>query len=223
MATHTHPKIDAFYEFLDRPIRLGARIVLALLVIPMALSLVTPLWRMSMVAPQYPRGLRIDLYSYRLAGGNNDHDITEINELNHYIGMTKVSRESMSDLDWLPFAFGLLIVVALRAAAIGSVRSLIDLSVLVGYVAMFSMARFVYKLYTFGHFLDPRAPVHIEPFMPVVLGTKQVANFTTHSYPLVGTYLVLVFTGGLFALTAWHLLRGYRERWGGPATSRSSN
>lgn len=223
MASHPHPKIDAFYEFLDRPIRLGARIVLALLVIPMALSLVTPLWRMSMVAPQYPRGLRIDLYSYRLAGGNHDHDIAEINELNHYIGMTKVSRESMSDLDWLPFAFGLLIVVALRAAAIGSVRSLIDLSVLVGYVAVFSMARFVYRLYTFGHYLDPRAPVHIEPFMPVVLGTRQVANFTTHSYPLVGTYLVLVFTGGLFALTAWHLVRGYHERWGGPATSESSN
>jgi copper chaperone NosL len=219
MASQTHPKIDAFYEFLDRPIRLGARIMLALLVIPMALSMTQPLWRMRMVAPQYPHGLRIDVYTYKLAGGNNDHDIAEINELNHYIGMMKVDRESMSDLSWLPFAFGLLIVVALRAAAIGSVRSLIDLSVLVGYVALFSMARFVYKLYTFGHFLDPHAPVHIKPFMPVVLGTKQVANFTTHSYPLTGTFLVLVFAGGIFALTAWHLLRGYRERWGGLAAA----
>ncbi len=219
MATHPHPKIDAFYEFLDKPIRLGARIVLALLVIPMALSMTQPLWRMSMVAPQYPHGLRIDLYTYKLVGGNNDHDLAEINELNHYIGMMKVNRESMSDLDWLPFAFGLLIVIALRAAAIGSVRSLIDLSVLVGYVALFSMARFVYKLYTFGHFLDPRAPVHIEPFMPVVLGTKQVANFTTHSYPQIGTFMVLVFAFGIFALTAWHLVRGYRARWGGPAAA----
>ncbi len=219
MTSHTHPKIDAFYEFLDRPIRLGARIVLALLVIPMALSMTQPLWRMKMVAPQYPHGLQIDVYTYKLAGGNHDHDIAEINELNHYIGMMKVNRESMSDLSWLPFAFGLLIVIALRAAAIGSVRSLIDLSVLVGYVAVFSMARFVYKLYTFGHFLDPHAPVHIEPFMPVVLGTKQVANFTTHSYPLTGTFLVLVFAGGIFALTAWHLLRGYRERWGGSAAA----
>jgi copper chaperone NosL len=219
VTSHPHPKIDAFYEFLDRPIRLGARVLLALLVIPMTLGMVQPLWRMSMVAPQYPHGLRIDLYSYKLAGGNDNHDITEINELNHYIGMMKVDRESMSDLSWLPFAFGLLIVIALRAAAIGSVRSLIDLSVLVGYVAVFSMARFVYKLYTFGHYLDPRAPVHIEPFMPVVLGTKQVANFTTHSYPLVGTYLVLVFAFGIFALTAWHLWRGYRERWGGPAAA----
>jgi copper chaperone NosL len=219
MASRPHPKIDAFYEFLDRPIRLGARIVLGLLLVPMALSMTQPLWRMKMVAPQYPHGLQINMYTYKLTGGNNDHDIAEINELNHYIGMMKVDRESMSDLSWLPFAFGLLIVIALRAAAIGSVRSLIDLSVLVGYVAVFSMARFVYKLYTFGHYLDPRAPVHIEPFMPVVLGTKQVANFTTHSYPLVGTYLVLVFAFGIFALTAWHLWRGYRERWGGLAAA----
>jgi hypothetical protein len=173
---------------------------------------------MSMVAPQYPRGLKVDLYWYKLAGGNNDHDITEINELNHYIGMQTIDRQSMSDIDWLPFAFGLLIVIALRAAAIGTVRSLVDLTVLLGYVTVFSMARFVYKLYTFGHFLDPKAPVHIEPFMPVVLGTKQVANFTTHSYPQAGTYLVVLFAGGIALVTVWHLVRGYRERWGrGPA------
>ena len=37
-------------------------------------------------------------------------------------------------------------------------RSLIDLCVSFGYFSVFSMARFVYRLYVFGHDLDPRAP-----------------------------------------------------------------
>ena len=40
-----------------------------------------------MFAPQYPDGLRLDIYSYKLEGGNNGQDLKEINLLNHYIGM----------------------------------------------------------------------------------------------------------------------------------------
>ena len=214
LETMLRPLVDRFEEFLDEPIRFRSRILLVLLVVPLVLSFTQPLWRISMEAPQYPQGLYLDVYAYKLGGGHEGHDIQEINELNHYIGMHHIDRSEFQDLDWIPFAIGLLAILALRAAAIGKVRSLIDLSVLIGYVGVFSLARFVYKLYVFGHDLDPHAPVNIKPFMPVVIGTKQVANFTTHSWPNLGTIFMSVFAAGVLLIAAWHCWVGYREAWG---------
>jgi hypothetical protein len=87
---------------------------------------------------------------------------------------------------------------------------LIDLLVVTGYVAAFSMGRFVYKLYVFGHTLDPEAPLTMRPFTPAIFGSKQIANFTTHSYPQLGTLYIGVFTAGVIALLVWHLVAGRR-------------
>lgn len=211
--------VDRFQEFLDEPIRFRSRFLLAVLVVPLLLSFTQPLWRISMDAPQYPGGLYIDVYAHKLGGGHDGHDITEINELNHYIGMRPIVQSEFADLDWIPFALGLLAILTLRAAAVGNVRSLVDLSVLATYVAAFSFARFVYKLYVFGHDLDSRAPVNVAPFMPAVLGSKQVANFTTHSWPEWGTAFMAVFAVGILGVTMWHCWLGYREAWGGGAGS----
>lgn len=212
---NVQPLVDRFQAFLDEPIRFGSRFVLALLVVPLILSFTQPLWRISMEAPQYPQGLYLDVYAYKLDGGHEGHDIEEINQLNHYIGMRPIERSAFADLDWIPFALGLLAILTLRAAAVGTVRSLVDLTVLTSYIAVFSFARFVYKLYVFGHDLDPRAAVNIDPFMPAVIGSKDVANFTTHSWPHWGTGLMTVFGVGVLVVTAWHCWVGYREAWGG--------
>ncbi len=204
-------RFDRFYAELDRPLHRWARVAVILLALPMALSFTQPLWRIKMEAPQYPHGLYMDIYSYKLGGGHDGHDITEINELNHYIGMMKIVEGAMKDLNWIPFAFGALILLALRAGAIGSIRTLVDLSVIVVYVSLFSLVRFWYQLYTFGHSLDPHAAVHVAPFMPVMLGTKQIANFTTHGYPMAGTVLVAAFALGLMGITAWHLASEWRK------------
>jgi len=215
------PLVDRFEQFLDEPVRFRSRFLLVLLVIPLLLSFTQPLWRISMEAPQYPQGLYLDVYAWKLGGGHDGHDIQEINELNHYIGMHTIARSEFADLDWIPFALGLLAILALRVAVIGKVRSLIDLAVLTGYVGAFSLARFGYKLYVFGHDLDPRAAVSIDPFMPVVLGTKQVANFTTHSWPSLGTAFLSVFALGVLATAAWHCWIGYREAWSKGAAPRT--
>jgi copper chaperone NosL len=202
-----HP-MARFYEFLDRPIHGAGRVLLALAVIPLLLSFGEPLWRIRLEAAQYPRGLTMDIFSHKLEGGNHGQHIQEINTLNHYIGMHKIDRGELSDLDWIPFALGLLAILALRCAAIGNVRALVDLAVLTVYVIGFSMVRFVYKLYVFGHNLDPSAPLTVKPFTPAIFGSKQVANFTTHSYPMTGTFLVSGFIFVVLGLTVWHLVSG---------------
>ena len=200
--------VDRFYDFLSRPLIKSARLVLLTLAVPLALCLTQPIWRISMEAPQYRNGLYLDIYTYKIEGGNNGQHLTEINLLNHYIGMHKLDRAAMSDLDWLPFALGGLLILALRVAAIGNVRSLIDLVVLTLYVSGFAFARFVFTLYKFGHELDPEAPVKTAPFTPAILGSKQVANFTTHSFPSLGSYLLAVFVVGVIGVTLWHLIAG---------------
>jgi hypothetical protein len=212
----SHPYLDRFHAFLGAPIRYRGRALLALLVIPLLLSFTQPLWRISMEAPQYPEGLHIDIYAYKLGGGHEGHDIAEINELNHYIGMQPIERAQMNDLDWIPFVFGALALLVLRGAVVGNVRSLVDLCVLITYVTLFALARFAYKLYSFGHYLDPRAPFHVDPFMPAMLGSKVVGNFTTHSWPMAGTLLVGAFAVGVVSLTVWHLYAGYVEAWRKP-------
>lgn len=205
-----HP-LDRFYAFLDRPLFGWGRLILVLVTIPLVLAFTEPLWRISMKAPQYPQGLYMDIYAHKIEGGNGGQHIQEINTLNHYIGMHKIDRAELSDLDWIPFGLGLLMLLALRCAAIGNVRTLIDLAVLAGYIGAFAFGRFVYKLYVFGHNLDPAAPFKLDPFTPAIVGTKQIANFTTTSGPQLGSYYIGVFFTGVMGVLAWHLIAGRRR------------
>jgi copper chaperone NosL len=199
---------DSFWEFLDIPLRGGARILLVVLIVPLLLSFAFPLWRISMKAPQYPNGLTMDVYSYQLVGGNDGHDVEEINMLNHYIGMHAITRDELRDLDWMPFGLIAMALLALRAALIGNVRTMIDLSMIAAYISLVAFGRFVYMLWDFGHHLAPKAPVKVEPFMPVVFGSKQIANFMTHSMPQMGSFLMGVFTMGIWGITLFYLWRG---------------
>ncbi len=200
-----------FHSVLGRPLRARSRILLLGLLLPLVASLFVPLWRIRMVAPQYPQGLRMDIHASRLTGGHDGHDIAEINNLNHYIGMAKIEQSSIPELGWIPFAFGVLGLLAMRAAVIGVIRDLVDLSVLLVYVTAFFFARFVLMLYNYGHRLDPHAAFQVKPFMPAVIGTKQVANFTTHSLPQWGTLLVGIFAIGVVLIAAWHIRTEWRN------------
>ncbi len=202
--------LEGFYAFLERPLKLPSRLMLAGLVIPLALTFLFPLWRISMVAPQYPNGLYMDVYAHKVDGGHDAHDIVEINELNHYLGMKPIDRAALTDLDWIPFALGLLALLALRTAAIGNVRTLVDLVVVSGYVATFAFARFIYRLWYFGHSLSPDAPIKLTPFTPAIIGKKQVANFAVESWPQGGTICVTIYLVGIVGILVWHLISGRR-------------
>jgi copper chaperone NosL len=202
------PALTKFYEFLDRPLFGWGRVALAALAIPLILAFTAPLWKISMKAPQYPKGLSMEIYAYTIEGGHGGQDIKEINGLNHYIGMHKIDRAELSDLDWIPFALAGLVLLTLRCAVIGNVRALIDLVVISSFVATFSMLRFVYKLYVFGHNLDPTAAITVKPFTPAIFGEKQIANFHTEAWPQLGSVYIGVFLVGLIAIAAWHLVAG---------------
>ena len=194
-----------FHALMTEPLVPWTRVLLLALLIPLALSFTQPLWNIHLVAPQLSHGLDLDIYTHTIEG-----DIEEINTVNVSIGMARIDPQAFSELDWLPFALGALILLTLRVAALGDVRSLIDLAVLLSYFSVFSLTRFHYILYRFGQNLDPYASVEVEPFTPAMFGTQQIADITTSTCPQGGTWLIGVFALGVVCLTAWHVVRGLR-------------
>ena len=133
---------------------------------------------MHLVAPQYSDGLDLYIWPYKIQGGGlNGQHLAEINNLNHYIGMKAIEQADFLEMIWMPFVFGLIILLILRAMVFGEMNNVVDLFALYTYFGLFSIGSFWYRLYQYGHNLDPRAPVHIEPFTPLLIGVKQIANF----------------------------------------------
>lgn len=204
-------ELSKFYAFLAKPLFFRARFVLAALVVPLGLSFFFPLWRIELESPQYPSGLSLDVYAHTLQSGHGGADLREINILNHYIGMRVLDRHDFGDLDWLPFAIGLVGILALRCAAIGEVRSLVDVVVTSFYAFGFAMVRFVLSLHRYGTELDPDAPVKVQPFHPPIVGSITVGDVTTHGSPQLGAYLLGIFVLGLTATLVVHLVVGRRR------------
>jgi hypothetical protein len=175
-------------RFLDAPLGGRPRTLLVAASLLLGAIYVFPLWRMTMFAPQYPEGLRMAIYSYKLEGGHQGQDIREINLLNHYIGMRDLVAEDFNEFKWMPFVVGALGLLFLRAAVHGTIAHLVDVVVLYVYFSAFALWSFAYKLYSYGHTLDPTAAVKIDPFMPPMFGFKQLANFEVYSYPAAASY-----------------------------------
>jgi hypothetical protein len=197
-------------RFLDRSIDGRARLVILLATLLLAATYVFPLWNLTMFAPQYPDGLRLDIYSYTLAGGNGGQDVKEINVLNHYIGMHDLAQESFAEFQWMPFVIGAIGLLLLRAAVHGTVAALLDVTMLLLYFGAFSAWSFGYKLYRYGHDLAPDAPITVAPFMPPAFGYQQIANFEIYSYPRAGTYVMVAAMVLLVATLAWTWWRARR-------------
>ena len=185
--------LRAEHAFLQQPLNLWSRLLLLLGAMVVAGSLFFPLWKLHLVAPQDAEGLEMKIFAYKLVGGNDGQDLVEINNLNHYIGMRHISQEDFTEMQVMPFMFGLFILLSLRAAVFGYMGTVIDLFMIAFYFGAFSIGAFYYRLYSFGHNLDRAAPMNVEPFTPLLLGTQKIANFTQSSYPEMGTYLLWAF------------------------------
>ncbi|HSL22390.1 MAG TPA: hypothetical protein VK886_12710 [Vicinamibacterales bacterium] len=196
-------------RLLDAPLDLPPRVTMLVAALLLLAIYLFPLWNLTMFAPQYQDGLRLDIYSYKLESGNNGQDIKEINVLNHYIGMRDLAAEDFTEFKWMPFVVGAIGLLILRAIVHGKFAHLLDVIVLVLYFSAFSLWSFAYKLWWYGHNLSPQAAVKVDPFMPPMFGYRQLANFEVYSYPALASYamgaavLLLVVAAGM----AWRQLR----------------
>lgn len=149
-------------------------------------SMFFPWWRMLFIAPQYPEGLNIIVYPNKLEG-----QIDIINGLNHYIGMANFSEENFPELGYLIYIVGGLAALTLITALLRNKKLLYGL---IG-IFMIGGAAGIWDLYSalkkYGSNLDPKAPIHMDPFVPPIIGENTVANFITHSILGTGVYFVI--------------------------------
>jgi hypothetical protein len=176
------------HRLLNAPLDVWPRLLMVAAAAALVATFFLPLWNLTMFAPQYPDGLRLDIYSHRLVGGNQGQDVKEINVLNHYIGMRDLTEEDFTEFKWMPFVIGALALLMLRGVVHGTMAALVDVSVVFTYFGLFSLWSFAYKLYRYGHDLSPAAAVKVPPFMPPVFGYRQIANFEVYSYPQAASY-----------------------------------
>ena len=190
--------IEKSNRFLELGLGLGPRGLLLAALLFLVPSYLFPLYEMTMFAPQYPEGLRLEIYSYKLDGGHAGQDVKEVNVLNHYIGMHELSTQEFAEFKWIPFVVGALGLLFLRSAVLGKMAHLLDVLVLYLYFGLFSLWSFGYKLYSYGHNLDPTAAVKVPAFMPPLFGYKKLANFEVYSYPGLGSYALFAAALALF-------------------------
>ncbi len=193
------------FLFLEQPLPLGSRALIVIAGLILALAFLFPLWNMTFFSNQYTDGLTLDIYAYRLEGGKtpNRDDLLEINSLNHYIGMRPLLESDFAEFLWLPFAIGGLMLLALRAAVLGKMSKLVDVFVIFVYFSLYSFWSFYYRLYTYGHHLDPTAAIKVPPFTPPLFGEQVVGNFTVYSYPETASYIFFAYGFLLLAAIIW--------------------
>ena len=182
-------KATAFFE---TPVDIRSRLVVLVAAILLVPTYFFPLWNMELYSNQFPEGLVLNIYSYKLEGGKSPYrdDLKEINSLNHYIGMRPLQEDDFTEFKWIPFVIGGVILLALRAVVLGKMSELVDLFVLFTYFGLFSLWAFYHKMYLYGHELDPTSAIKVDPFTPPIFGHMTMANFEVYSYPQLGSYFM---------------------------------
>src|SRR5262245_2472396 len=89
-------------------------LVAAVLLLPVFFLPMLPVWHLYMVAPQYPEGLTMHIYTNTIRG-----DLDKINILNHYVGMKHITPQDFAEFAYMPQVLTLFGVAALLAALFG--------------------------------------------------------------------------------------------------------
>ncbi len=167
---------------------------------------VFPLWNITLEAPQYPIPLGMDIHINKFAD-SHEHDIKNINLMNHYVGM-KYIPETIPEFKIFPIAIGIMSVLGMLIGFKGTYKWFLGWFILMSVMGVIGMYDFYLWEYDYGHNLDPKAIMKftnpdgsIMGFQPPLFGSKDVLNFTAHSYPMAGAYFL--FLGMLMAFTAF--------------------
>lgn len=175
--------------------------MLMLAALLLMISIFLPYWSMKLLAPQYPKGLTVDVYVSHLEG-----DIREIDALNHYLGMPPLDEGGR-----LERSISLIAITTLGLLLIAGVfihnqwAAILAIPVLV-YPFIF-LADLGYILYQYGHSIDPESALGgaIDPFTPPIIGEGMIGQFSTVASFEIGLYLA--FAAGIVVLIGLWLHR----------------
>lgn len=156
-----------------------------------------PIWSIQLAAPQYPEGLGLKIGISSVRGIMPD-DLDNINKLNHYIGMQRITPEAIPELRIMPWIVGVLVVAGVLVALAGRRRLLYGWVALFAAVALGGLADFWRWEHDYGTNIDFAHAIIKVPGMtyePPLIGLKQLLNFTAVSWPDIGGWLAFAALG----------------------------
>ena len=195
------------------------RLLLALAAVLVLAALPLPLWRIRLIAPQYPEGLGMVITANTVRGAA-EHDLGNINELNHYIGMKVIDPDAIPELSVMPWCIVALAALAALAAIVGCRAGAIAWVVSFAGVGVAGLWDFWRWEYSYGHDLDLVHAIIKIPgmsYQPPLVGSKQLLNFVATSWPGPGAILlgVAFALGALAAMLPWRSRSVVERRVGG--------
>lgn len=147
-------------------------------------------------------------------------DVTELNLLNHYIGMAEISDDYFSELKVIPGLFAGIALALIVAAVVRRRWAMILPLVLMAGSAVYGFWSMRSRLVEFGTNLDPMAAMKIEPFVPPMFGSHTIAQFATYSYFSWGTFMPML-AGLIVAHVFWLDIRDARRARGEGAPTQA--
>jgi hypothetical protein len=172
-----------------------------------------PLWNIRLAAPQYPDPMGMDIFISGIVG-EEEFDIQNIDGVNHYIGMKKIPKpEEMWEFQVFPMVIAVMAALGFLVGLLGFFKKIhpswflgwFILMIILGTLGMYDFNNW---LLDYGTDLDPKAIIKLTDkegnpinYKPPLLGTQDILNFTAHSYPRIGAYLM--FVGMFLTLIAW--------------------
>jgi copper chaperone NosL len=180
-----------------------SRLILLISSLLLVITFFVPIWHISLDAPQYPEGLAMNIWLTDIRG-ENEHDLQNINGLNHYIGMKKIIPESIEELKYMPYIIAALSLSGLLAALINKKSFIMGWLIAFCLLGIIGMFDFYLWEYDYGHNLDLEHASIIIPgasFQPPLIGSKQILNFTATSMPALGGWIMITsLLLGIFSL-----------------------
>ncbi|MBJ6723916.1 hypothetical protein [Geomesophilobacter sediminis] len=177
----------------------------------LVVALFFPIWKVSLSAPQYPEGKGLFIWADKITG-ELPHDLQIINELNHYIGMKRITPESIKELKIIPPVLVLFALSGLAVGLKGGRKLLLAWLVLFAVAGAAGLYDFYSWEYDYGHDLNHNAPIQVPgmTYQPPLIGRKQLLNINVLSMPYIGGFAVF---GSAF-LAAYAYLRERKKATG---------
>ncbi|MEP2771475.1 MAG: hypothetical protein ABJH05_04970 [Fulvivirga sp.] len=147
----------------------------------------TPLWRITLEAPQYPDGITMYIWVNKITG-DTDYTLQNINILNHYVGMKYIEPDSIPELTYFPYIIIGMTIIGLLFSFIGNRKLVLTWVLTMVVLGVLGIYDFYLWEYDYGHNLDPNAPIKVPgmAYQPPVFGSKMLLNFNAISYPYWG-------------------------------------
>ena len=116
-------------------------------------------------------------------------DLHELTILNHYIGMPPIEAPAF-ETAMFPVGIALLVGLCLIAPLHKWPRRLAVTATAA--MPLVILADLQWRLYLFGHSLNPTAPIRLKPFTPLVIGETHMGNFESHGMVSWGFWCFVV-------------------------------